>query len=79
MEKTNYEENKQNIFYAHTEIYNINISSLSRSRKFLDNFLEKNKDKEIQEIRDLLKASEIYIGQAIKKLDNILDNISEET
>jgi len=78
MEKTNYEENKQNIFYAHTEIYNINISSLSRSRKFLDNFLEKNKDKEIQEIRDLLKASEIYIGQAIKKLDNILDNISEE-
>jgi len=79
MEKTNYEENKQNIFYAHTEIYNINISSLSLSRKFLDNFLEKNKDNEIQEIRDLLKASEIYIGQAMKKLDNILDNISEET
>jgi large conductance mechanosensitive channel len=33
----------------------------------------------LTEIRDLLKASEIYIGQSMKKLDIILDNISEET
>jgi DNA-binding MarR family transcriptional regulator len=65
----------ENIYYAHTEIHNINVSLLTISKEYLNKFLEKNKHKDIQEIIDLLSTAEICIKQSIQKLDNVLDNL----
>jgi DNA-binding MarR family transcriptional regulator len=65
----------ENIYYAHTEIHNINVSLLTISKEYLNKFLEKNKHKDIQEIIDLLSTAEICIKQSIQQLDNVLDNL----
>ena len=70
MEKSNYVN--ENIHYAHVEINNINDKNLTIAIKHLDKFLEKCNDTKIQEIRDLLKTSEMYISEVRKKLDEIL-------
>lgn len=67
---------KKSLYYAHSEIYNINGSSLTITKKHLDDFLKNCKDKKIQEIRDLLKMAEKCLELATEKLDDVIEFIA---
>lgn len=66
---------KKSLYAANSEIYNINVSSLTLTKELLDNFLKNCKDKKIQEIRDLLKMAEKCLELATDKLDDVIENI----
>lgn len=73
MQKTHYNNDKPNIYYADKALSAVRTDNLRISKELLDDFLKKIEHKEIQEIRDLLSAAEVCIEQAKKKLDNILE------
>jgi hypothetical protein len=51
------------------------MNSLRIVKEYLDKILENNKHKEIEEIRDLLKITEISFEKALQKIDYVMDNI----
>lgn len=67
---------KKSLYAAHSEIYNINVSSLTLTKELLDNFLKNCKDKKIQEIRDLLQMAEKCLELATDKLDDVIEIIA---
>jgi hypothetical protein len=75
MEQMNKTE-RMNLYDAHTELHNINSSSLTLTKEHLDDFLKNCKDKKIQEIRDLLKMAEKCLELATEKLDDVIEFIA---
>jgi hypothetical protein len=67
---------RMNLYDAHTEICNINASSLTLTKEHLDDFLKNCKDKKIQEIRDLVKMAEKCLELATEKLDDVIELIA---
>jgi len=75
IDKKFYSEHIDNIHLCRIELYNINLNSLRIVKEYLDKILENNKQKEIEEIRDLLKITEMSFEKALQKIDYIMDNI----